>query len=142
MTWTYDDGGRALAGYQGTTGDCACRAVAIATGIAYQDVYDQINALSIGERRGPRKRGISNARKGVYRPLMHRLLKSLGWNWTPTMSIGSGCKVHLRADELPKGRLVVSLSKHYAAVIDGAIHDTSDPSRDGTRCVYGYWSQP
>jgi hypothetical protein len=31
------------------------------------------------------------------------------------------------------------VSKHYCAVIDGVIHDTSDPSRDGTRCVYGYW---
>ena len=28
------------------------------------------------------------------------------------MPIGSGCKVHLRAEELPKGRLVVALSKH------------------------------
>jgi hypothetical protein len=24
-------------------------------------------------------------------------------------------------------------------VIDGVIHDTFDPSRGGTRCVYGYW---
>ena len=22
---------------------------------------------------------------------------------------------------------------------DGVVHDTYDPSRDGTRCVYGYW---
>jgi hypothetical protein len=55
------------------------------------------------------------------------------------MFIGQGCKVHLRADELPKGRLVVALSKHIVAVIDGVIHDTDDPSRGGTRCVYGYF---
>jgi len=24
-------------------------------------------------------------------------------------------------------------------VIDGVLHDTHDCSRDGTRCVYGYW---
>lgn len=23
-----------------------------------------------------------------------------------------------------------------------AVHDTYDPSRDGTRCVYGYWRRP
>lgn len=23
---------------------------------------------------------------------------------------------------------------------DGVIRDTHDPSRDGTRCVYGYWT--
>jgi hypothetical protein len=55
------------------------------------------------------------------------------------MQIGSGCTVHLSADELPSGRLVVSVSKHLTAVIDGVIHDTHDPSRRGTRCVYGYW---
>jgi hypothetical protein len=65
---------------------------------------------------------------------------SLGFTWTPTMTIGKGCTVHLRPDELPPGGLVVSLSRHYAAVIDGVVHDIFDPSRDGTRCVYGYWS--
>jgi len=38
--------------------------------------------------------------------------ESLGWKWTPTMRIGQGCKVHLRADELPVGRLIVSVSRH------------------------------
>jgi hypothetical protein len=57
------------------------------------------------------------------------------------MQIGSGCKVHLRSDELPIGRLVVGLSRHSAAVIDGVLHDTYDCSRRGTRCVYGYWSR-
>jgi len=44
------------------------------------------------------------------------------------MAIGSRCKVHLADGELPPGRLVVSVSKHYAAVIDGVIHDTHDPA--------------
>ena len=62
-----------------------------------------------------------------------------GFEWTPTMSIGSGCTVHLADGELPDGRLVVSLSRHLAAVVDGTVRDTYDPSRDGTRCVYGYY---
>lgn len=37
---------------------------------------------------------------------------------------------------------VVRLSKHFTAVIDGVVHDTHDPSRDGTRCVYGIWREP
>jgi hypothetical protein len=45
----------------------------------------------------------------------------------------------LKADELPAGRLIVSVSKHLVAVIDGVAHDTHDPSRGGTRCVYGYY---
>ena len=57
------------------------------------------------------------------------------------MQIGQGCKVHLKADELPGGRIVATVSKHYTAIIDGEIHDTYDCSRDGERCVYGYFTK-
>ena len=140
MNYTYDDGGRLAAGYTGAASDCVTRAIAIATGLPYQRVYDQINAMATGERRGKRKRGTSSARAGVYKPTIRKYLASLGWHWTPTMAIGTGCKVHLRAEELPAGRLIVSVSKHLVAVIDGVIHDTNDPQRGGTRCVYGYWA--
>jgi hypothetical protein len=135
----FNDGGRAAAGYRGKTGDCVVRSIAIATGLPYQHVYDLVNRASTHERTGTRKRGKSDARTGVYKSTIKRVMKSLGWVWTPTMQIGSGCTVHLRADELPAGRLLVSVSKHLTAVIDGVIHDTHDCSRRGTRCVYGYW---
>lgn len=93
------------------------------------------------ERTGKRKKGVSSARTGVYVGSIRKVMAQLGWTWHPTMTIGSGCQVHLRADELPSGRLVVSVSKHEVAVIDGVIHDLYDPSRDGTRCVYGYYSR-
>jgi hypothetical protein len=139
LAFQFDDGGRKAAGYKGKTGDCVVRSVAIAAGLPYQQVYDSVNKLSTRERTGKRKRGISNARTGVYKATTRKLLESLGWEWTPTMEVGSGCTVHLRADELPPGRLIVSVSGHLTAVIDGVIHDTHDPSRRGTRCVYGYW---
>lgn len=144
MRWVHDDGGRASAGYRGTTGDCATRAIAIATGLPYQEVYDKVNLLAREhERRGTRKRGISNARTGVYKQTVHRLMADLGWEWVPTMRIGSGCTVHVREGELPDHvPLVLNLSRHYAAVVDGVLHDTSDCSREGTRCVYGYWTPP
>lgn len=142
MRTVIDDGGRAAAGFRGQTGDCACRAIAIATGTPYSLVYDSLNEIGKSERTGKRKRGVSNARTGVYKQAMHKYLAAIGWKWTPTMRIGSGCKVHLRSDELPAGRIIVNLSKHYAAVIDGVLHDTSDCSREGARCVYGYWSAP
>lgn len=142
MGFVYDDGGRAAAGFKGKAGDCACRAIAIATGRPYQEIYDALNAIGATERTGRRKRGKSNARSGVYPKAVRRYMESIGWRWTPTMQVGSGCKVHLRADELPPGRLVVNVSKHYVAVIDGVIHDTFDSSRGGTRCVYGYHLEP
>ena len=140
MEFIFNDGGRSASGYQGSTGDCATRAIAIVTGIPYQQVYDSINQFAQSERTGKRKRGKSNARTGVYTQLVRKLMTSYGWKWTPTMFIGSGCKVHLKASELPKGKLLVNVSKHYTAVIDGVINDKYDCSRNETRCVYGYYS--
>jgi hypothetical protein len=138
--WKYNDGGRKSAGYKGQAGDCVTRAIAIATGKPYQEVYDALNGLAVNERTGKRKRGKSSARNGVYRSTFAKYLLSLGWKWNPTMAIGQGCKVHLKENELPRGNLIVSVSHHMVAVVNGIIHDTHDPSRDGTRCVYGYWS--
>jgi hypothetical protein len=139
--WIYDDGGRADAGYRGKTGDCGVRAIAIATGLPYQEVYWAINEFAKKERLTRRHPKRSNSRTGIHPKTMHRFFESIGWQWTPTMTIGSGTTVHLTAGELPAGRLVVRCSKHYTAMIDGLIHDTYDPSRDGTRAVYGYWSK-
>lgn len=139
MQFQYNDGGRAETGFKGTTGDCVCRAIAIATEKPYREIYDLINEFAKSERTGKRKTGKSNARTGVYKGTIRKVMKHLGWKWIPTMTIGSGCKVHLREDELPKGRIVCSLSKHETAVIDGVLNDTYDCSRDGTRCVYGYF---
>lgn len=139
MDFIFNDGGRAAAGFKGDTRDCVCRAIAIATEKPYKEVYDTINEFAKTERTGKRKRGKSNARTGVYKNTIKKVMEYYGWRWVPTMKIGQGCTVHLKADELPKGRLVVSLSKHCAAVIDGVLHDTYDSSRDETRCVYGYF---
>jgi hypothetical protein len=136
MRFVYDDGGREAAGYTSHTDDCVTRAIAIVTKIEYQDVYDAINETAQHERPRAGKRR-STARGGVFRKTYERYLTELGWTWVPTMQIGSGCTVHLREDELPDGRIIARLSKHVCAVIDGVIHDTHDPSRDGTRCVYG-----
>lgn len=137
--FVYDDGGRAAAGFKGEAGDCVCRSIAIATGLSYQHVYDELNRLGARERAGSRKRGKSRARSGVHKPTIRKFMASIGWRWVPTMQIGVGCTVHLTAAELPAGRLVVCVSKHCCAMIDGVIHDNHDPSRGGTRCVYGYF---
>lgn len=139
-TWTYNDGGREAAGFKGEARDCACRAIAIATGLPYDDVYQMIIEYAKPERVTARKTR-SHPRTGVHTRTMRRIMDDLGWDWTPTMSVGAGTTVHMRAEELPStGRYILSVSRHYSALIDGVIHDNHDPSREGTRCVYGYWS--
>lgn len=150
MKFKYNDGGRSEAGFKGHSGDCAVRAIAIATQKPYMEVYNAINLLAKSERITKRKKSKSSARDGVYTATMRRYIESIGWKWTPTMLIGQGCKVHLHDGELPDGRLIVRVSKHFTAVIDQVINDTHDPQREtlvveggvksiARRCVYGYW---
>jgi len=169
--WQFNDGGRAAAGFHGETGDCVCRAIAIATGKPYAEVYDELSALGwncwetwnrshrtneeywlnhscycdpatdtylfeeefrqIGFWRDPDDNtDISNKEA---RRREDSYLKSLGWEYAET----SGIPWHA----LPAGRLIVQISGHLVAVIDGVIHDTFDCSRGGTACIEGYWSE-
>lgn len=138
MSWVYDDGGRAAAGFRGNTGDCVTRAGAIASDRPYMEVYDLVNELGRQERpRDGRKR--SSARRGTTKKTTRLLMETLGGTWVPVMKVGLGCTMHLREDELPSGIIVARLTRHLSAVKDGVVHDTFDPSREGTRCVYGYW---
>ena len=141
MEYQFNDGGRSEAGFKGKARDCVTRAIAIATERPYKEVYDALNVLGQVERIGKNKKNKSTARSGVFKQTVSRYMESIGWAWTPTMKIGSGCKVHLRKGELPNGRLIAKVSKHMTAVLDGVIHDTHNPSREGTRCVYGYYSK-
>jgi hypothetical protein len=136
------DGGRSAAGFRGQAGDCVCRAIAIATGRTYAEVYDELSSGTCTQRASKRSgKRAASAGHGIstQRKWFKDYMAALGFRWVPTMQIGSGCKVHLTRDELPTGRLVVMLSRHAAAVINGTLHDTHDCSRDGTRCVYGYY---
>jgi hypothetical protein len=167
--WVYDDGGRAVAGFKGTAEDCVTRAIAIATAMDYRTVYKMVDdacALNwacrpllsrdgsasryglaiekddydriVGWQRRHRRK--STAETGVYGRIARSVMARLGWDWVHTMGTGGHCHVRLRADELPTARVIAALSGHYCAVIDGVIHDTDDPSQDGTRCVYGVYS--
>ena len=139
MKFVYDDGGRAAAGYIGDTRDCVCRAIAIAAQRPYKEVYDLINKYAKNERITKRNPKRSNARTGCRKETAQKILEHYGFTWVATMHIGQGCTVHLRENELPKGRIVCNLSGHFVAVIDGVLHDTYDCTRDGSRCVYGYY---
>ncbi len=137
MKFQYNDGGREEAGYKGSVGDCTVRAIAIATGLPYRKVYDDLFKLNKknnarGERTSPRDGG--TAMKTIKEYMAYN-----AFDWTPTMGIGTGTTVHLKEGELPDGKLVVRCSKHMVAVIDGVIHDIYNPSRGGTRAVYGYF---
>jgi hypothetical protein len=138
LIFVKDDGGRADAGFSGRAGDCVTRAIAIAAARPYMEVYQAMargqgsQRLTASDRRRGRSRHAASARDGVNvrRKWFKDYMASIGFVWVPTMKIGSGCQVHLHDDELPMGRLIVSVSGHYTAVVDGAIRDTFDPRRE------------
>lgn len=135
MEFVYDDGGRSKYFKAERVGDCVTRAIAIATGKDYKEVYNELNKLS----KECKSKGTS--RNGHDKKVVKKYMEKIGWKWTPLMKIGTGCKVHLKEDELPGGVIICSLSKHIVCIKDGVIHDTYDCSRDETRCVYGYWKK-
>ena len=146
-TFQFNDGGREESGYKGFTGDCVTRAIAIASGFPYQKVYDDLfeatktfaeSKARCKVARSLRKTGCS-PRKGVFREIYEPYLRDNGFEWVSVMGIGKGCTIHVKADELPKGNLILRLSKHLTAFVDGVLQDTYDCSREGTRCVYGYF---
>ena len=166
--FTYNDGGRAQAGYKGSVGDCVCRSIAIVSGLPYSEIYKALSQGTGAQRATKGRKRIATASNGINtnRKWFKDYMASIGFKWTPTMKIGSGCKVHLCAEELPAGKIVVAVSRHYTAMIDGVIHDIHDPRREvhcvepdhggalkpgqwrnengicsiQRRCVYGYWS--
>ena len=138
MKFVYATGGREKYYKAIRVGDCVTRAISIATGRDYKEVYDLVNSYASRERRENK----STARNGVSKDTVYRILTDMGWTWVPTMFIGRGCQVHLRESEIPMGTLIVSVSKHLTCVKDRVIYDLFDCSRGGRRCVYGYYLPP
>jgi len=148
LGFQFNDGGRQAAGFKGGAGDCVVRAIAIAAQLPYLQVYEDLhtaNAAYADLRNDKLARRLNakgaSPRNGNHRNVFHDYIVGHGFDWVPTMQIGAGCQVHLLANELPSGRLIVKVSKHLTAVIDGVICDTHNPSRGGNRCVYGYYIQ-
>jgi hypothetical protein len=154
--WRFNDGGREAAGYRGSTGDCVIRALTLATypevvahpdipeaGTRYKSMYDALQRRQKAYVKKTLKQdtlGRHSVRNGVINPVYREMLKDAGWRLTATKA--KRPRVHLRAEELPAGRLIVEVNRHLVAVIDGVIYDTFDSSRDGTRPVYSYWEAP
>lgn len=132
LNFIHDDGGRNQY-FKGTAGDCVTRSIAIASGMDYKQVYDLI-FRTMGE----------SPRNGVWtkKPKFKRMMQQIGFTWTATSGIGSHQAVHLVNGELPDGRLVIAMAKHYTAVVDNTVHDIFDPRTNDfgdCRKIYGYW---
>ena len=131
MEYIYNDGGRSKY-FKGKAEDCVCRAISIASNRDYKEVYDSL------------KKALGTPRNGVFttNKAFKDWMVANGFVWTPCSGIGVKTSVHFIEGELPKGRLVCSVAKHYVAVIDDKVYDTWDSrynSFNEVRRIYGYW---
>lgn len=124
-----NDGGRAASGRKGFAGDCVCRAIAIATGKPYDEVYRDL--AQANKAAG----GKASARNGLKRKVFEKYLNDLGWTWHSAPKF-EGRKA--RHSDMPDGVVIVRMARHVACVIDGVLHDTWDSRR---KMVYGYWAR-
>ena len=132
MEFKYDDGGRQDAGYRGPSrGDCVIRAIAIATGKPYKKVLAELYDRH-------KRHGIPfHPSQGTYPLAYGPYLKSLGFEFVKIEG-----KARFRRDNLPKRKiLIVSISRHLAAVMDGVLRDTWDSSKNGDALLIGYWTK-
>lgn len=128
MNVVYNDGGRSKY-FKGRVGDCVTRAIAIASGRDYKEVYDELAKI-----------GKCSPRNGVMPNVYKKYLAKHGYKWVCLATFGKGVTNHLKDGEIPmQGSIICNCSRHLVAVVDGVVNDTHDPTRNGTRAVYGYW---
>jgi hypothetical protein len=145
----YDDGGRKAAEFEGETGDCLVRAIAIVTrdpwasydhidaGDRYRKIYEMVNRFGLSQ-------GIKDAaRVGLPEYLGHQLLTSgKFFNWR---CVKLRRNAHLARGDLPNEPLMIASSKgHWCAVVARVILDTQDPTfHDGQwRVIKGVYLPP
>lgn len=143
------DGGRKAAGFKGYCGDCLVRAIAIAARRPYAEVYRECAIMNANYSKTcfPKWRyaGVRTARHGVCtdHAQFRDYMKKMEFVWYPPRRRGKTCKLYLDDTDIPIGRLIVSLSNCWVAVIDGSICDSSDPRNDYSRWprrrVFGWW---
>lgn len=131
LGYEHDDGGRSAAGFKGTTGDCCTRAIAIAAGLDYRQVYDAMaeamkangyaasgNAYATRKRKAPRQRGQRNARR-----VQDDVLASFGFT---KVKLPKGNRpTYAEAHDL-YGDCIVTTVKHFAALVGGDLRDIFD----------------
>lgn len=137
MRYHYNDGGRRDAGFKGQTSDCVTRAIAIATGTPYRQVYRELTELTKSMTGGLD----TSVASGCSNEVAHRYLIDLGWSVVPTPN-------RYLKDAPRDQRILVKLTeRHDVAVINGTVHDSWDSrvskrTKCGSPKMAGYYRAP
>ena len=105
--------------------DCVVRAIAKATGISWDEVYQNLCLVGLRVKDMP-------SSKRVYRRYLNNISKmeKQPWNGNRKYTLTEF------AEEFNRGTYVVSIANHLTVIIDGFIYDTWDCSQ---YTVGNYW---
>ena len=131
IDYIQEDGGRADAGFRGSTGDCVVRAIAIASGEEYQVVYDTMAAhmrkhgyVATGNAYQQKpKAGKTKKRPRSALNIQHDVLRFFGFE---KVKLPQGARPTYTEAHRRYGNCIVSTTKHMAALVDGALRDLFD----------------
>ena len=123
------DGGRSVAGYRGSAGDCVVRAFCILTGMDYLTSYAEFADAQAKYGKGKRQK--RSARNGIHKNAYERVFKRHG---LAKIKLGRGIKPTWNEAHELYGDCIVSTRKHIAAIVGGKLLDTHDER--------GYWWDP
>ncbi len=129
MEFMWNDGGRAACGFVGTTGDCVTRAISIATGSVYRDVYAELGEAS---QKSPRC--------GMPIDIAASYLAKRDWQNC------DGLGKTFDGKGLPDGVVILHVSSphrrshHFCTVVDHVVHDTWSPSDDEDYVINRFWT--
>lgn len=123
------DGGRKESKRSKQRNDCTVRALAIATGIPYDEAYDLLAAAG-------RKSGSGfNIKK--WAPTAS--VNNFGFKWIAFPAVSGQRRMNPMTfcKQYSTRTYIARVAKHVFAVIDGVIYDTHEPRADC--CIYGVW---
>lgn len=153
MNFIYSTGGREKYFKALNVGDCVTRAICLATGKDYLEVYKRLKELAKAESTKKHQKQ-SSVRDGVFGETYKKYLKEIGWQKVATIKKGSPERMHLTEEEIPDGVFIAQLSRHLVCVKDKVIYDTYNSSIkeyydefgnlviNDKRVIYSYWVKP
>lgn len=130
FSFIYDDGGRARYFSTRTHNDNLPRAIAIASGRDYREVYDALCAFT-GD----------SPRRGIAKTPLKNFMRCNGFVWRGVQRFGMCKSVLLTPANIPtQGRIICKAARDYFAIIDGVIRDTEDfTQHTPPPAIFGYW---
>lgn len=141
----HTDGGRQHNNsYSGTAGDCVPRAIAIATGMPYSQVYSRLQNLTNIHNNTSNNNLSRCCEYGTDAKIYHPYLESMGWRYNP------GSRLSFGSSQLQQGTVMVLIrfhrsgENHLFTMTNGVAYDTFSPYQRGQQegyNIYGYYKK-